>query len=180
MVTRCRRCEVADLDDTLKTVRRATHETIGKVSDDISRRYKFNTAIAAIMELVNHLGRLDGDQPQARAVRQEGLSVVVQLLAPIVPHAAAVLWQALGHNNELVDAAWPQVDQSALERDSIPLVVQVNGRKRAVIDVAPDAAKADCERQALADDNVRRFTDNKTIRKVIVVPGKLVNIVVAD
>ncbi len=170
----------AGLSSDLKALRRHIHETIVKVSDDVSRRYKFNTAIAAVMELVNHLGRSAGDDAATRAVRQEGLDTVVLLLAPIVPHAAAVLWQALGHADEVTDAAWPVADEAALEREALDLVVQVNGRKRAVVAVAADADKAACEAAALADDNVKRFTAGKTVRKIIVVPGKLINIVVAD
>ena len=172
--------DVAALDDELKDLRRHIHETIVKVSDDVSRRYKFNTAIAAVMELVNHLSRTPADSAAARAVRQEGLDTVVLLLAPIVPHAAHVLWQALGHDEALTDARWPVADDNALVREAIELVVQVNGRKRAVVQVAADADKAACEQAALADDNVARFTEGKTVRKIIVVPGKLVNIVVQE
>lgn len=172
--------EVGSLSGELKTVRRHIHETIDKVSDDISRRYKFNTAIAAVMELVNHLNRLDASDGQALAVKQEGLEAVVLLLSPIVPHACAVLWAGLGHKDPVTDVSWPRVDDSALVRDEIELVVQVNGRKRAVISVAADADKPDCEAAALADANVKRFTAGKTVRKIIVVPKKLVNIVVAE
>lgn len=165
--------------EALGTMRRHIHETVAKVTDDVSRRYKFNTAIAAVMELVNHLSRFEGADAAARAVRQEALDTVVLLLAPIVPHAATVLWEALGHAEAVVDARWPEVDEAALERDEIDLVVQVNGRKRAVMRVPADADKAACEAAALAEENVRRFTSEGTIRKIIVVPGKLVNIVVA-
>ncbi|MGE0486748.1 MAG: leucine--tRNA ligase [Gammaproteobacteria bacterium] len=170
----------AVLSEELRVLRRHIHETIGKVSDDISRRYKFNTAIAAVMELVNHLARTRSDDAPARTVRQEGLETVVLLLSPIVPHVAQVLWRALGHGGELMDATWPAVDPTALERDAIELVVQVNGRKRAVVAVPADADKAACEAAALADTNVRRFTEGATLRKIIVVPGKLVNVVVAE
>ncbi|MGE0859016.1 MAG: leucine--tRNA ligase [Gammaproteobacteria bacterium] len=164
----------------LKTLRRHIHETIAKVSDDISRRYKFNTAIAAVMELVNHLSRMTVDSAAAHAVRQEGLDTVVLLLAPIVPHVTAVLWQALGHAEDLALAAWPVADEAALTRDEVEMVVQVNGRKRAVVRVPVNADKAACEALALAEENVQRFVSGKTPRKVIVVPGKLVNVVVAE
>lgn len=166
--------------EDLKTLRRHIHETIAKVSDDISRRYKFNTAIAAVMELVNHLSRMTVDSAAAHAVRQEGLDTVVLLLAPIVPHVTAVLWQALGHADDLALAAWPVADQAALARDEVEMVVQVNGRKRAVVRVPVNADKAACEALALAEDNVQRFVSGKALRKVIVVPGKLVNVVVAE
>ncbi len=168
------------LSPELKTLRRHIHETIVKVSDDISRRYKFNTAIAAVMEMVNHLGRMRGEDDASRAVRQEGLSAAVQLLGPIVPHFSAVLWTGLGHAEELTDSPWPQADENALEREEMDLVVQVNGRKRALIQVAANADKAACEAAAMIDENVLRFTAGKTIRKIVVVPGKLVNVVVAD
>ena len=142
--------------------------------------YKFNTAIAAIMELVNELGRADDDDPMARAVRREGLVSVVGLLAPIVPHICTELWQQLGQAGDIVDAPWPVADTEALIRDEIELVVQVNGRKRALIAVPADADKDQCESLALADDNVARYTTDKTVNKVIVVPGKLVNIVVRE
>ncbi|MGR8921253.1 MAG: leucine--tRNA ligase [Gammaproteobacteria bacterium] len=172
--------DASALDDAARTLRRHIHETIGKVSDDVSRRYKFNTAIAAVMELVNHISRFDADGDAARAVRHEGLETVVRLLAPIVPHITAVLWRALGHEEDLIDVAWPAVDPSALTRDAIDLVVQVNGKKRAVVQVSAEAAREDCEAAALADPNVKRFTDAGLVRKIIVVPGKLVNIVVGD
>jgi leucyl-tRNA synthetase len=168
------------MSDELKALRRHIHETIVKVSDDVSRRYKFNTAIAAVMELLNHLSRMNVDTATAHAVRQEGLDTVVLLLAPIVPHITAVLWQALGHGEDLATAAWPKADASALTRDEVEMVVQVNGRKRAVVRVPANADKAACEALALADDNVQRFVTGKEMRKIIVVPGKLVNVVVAE
>jgi leucyl-tRNA synthetase len=159
-------------------LRRQIHETIVKVSDDISRRYKFNTAIAAVMELFNALAAADSRSPAARAVLQEGLETVCLLLAPIVPHVTEVLWQALGHaQRPLTEARWPVADPAALKRASIEVVVQVNGRKRAVVHVPADADRAGTERIALADDHVRRYTDGQQIRKVVVVPQRLVNIV---
>ena len=170
----------AALPDDLKTLRRHIHETIAKVTDDISRRYKFNTAIAAVMELVNHLARVEDRSRAANAVRQEGLDAVVLLLAPIVPHVCSVLWQALGHGDDLMSARWPKADENALIRDEIEIVVQVNGKKRAIVQITADADKSACEAAAMADINVKRFTSEKTIRKIVVVPGKLVNVVVVD
>ena len=170
----------SSVTDELRTARRHIHATIAKVSDDISRRYKFNTAIAAIMELVNHLSRLAGASADVYAVRQEGLDTVVLLLAPIVPHITAVLWQALGHAGDLTAAAWPHADSAALTRDALEMVVQVNGRKRAVVSVPATADRATCEALALAEDNVQRFISGKQVRKIIVVPGRLVNVVVAE
>jgi leucyl-tRNA synthetase len=160
-----------------KELRRRIHATIVKVGDDIGRRYKFNTAIAATMELVNALIELDDDSPQSRAIVQEGLEVVVRVLAPIVPHACHVMWKALGHDEPLMDTPWPVYDPSALERDTVELVVQVNGRKRGEISVGVDADRSDIEEEALRNANVARFVGDG-VKKVIVVPGKLVNIVV--
>ncbi|TXS89488.1 leucine--tRNA ligase [Parahaliea maris] len=165
------------LSDVEKAARRKTHETIAKVADDYGRRQTFNTAIAAVMELCNELGKLDSESAQARAVLDEGLRAVVLMLNPIVPHACHSLWQQLGGTGELLDAPWPEVDESALTRDSIDMVVQVNGKVRAKMAVPADADKDAVEAAALAQDNVQRFLDGVTVRKVIVVPGKLVNIV---
>ena len=165
-----------------KAVRLKTHGTIQKVTDDYDRRQIFNTAIAAVMELYNDVSRFaadndiqDGDQNQA--VFQEAVSAIVLLLAPIVPHMSHVLWNHLGHEGAVIDAAWPGYDESALVKDSIQIVVQVNGKLRAKLDVAADISKADMEAAAKADANVQKFTNGLTVRKVIVVPGKLVNIV---
>jgi len=167
----------ATLRDAERQLRRKAHETIAKVSDDYGRRQTFNTAVAAIMELCNDIARLDQSEPAARAVVREALQAVVLMLSPIVPHICHHLWPLLGGNGPLLDAPWPQVDESALVRDSIDMAVQVNGKVRAQIAVAADADKATVEATAMAQDNVQRFLDGVTVRKVIVVPGKLVNIV---
>jgi len=167
-------------------LRRKLHETIAKVSDDVGRRYTFNTAVAAVMELLNAINRAgnragnraEGDEPALRAVRQEALEAIVLMLSPIVPHVTHDLWQALGHESALVDQHWPAVDESALAQDTIEVVVQVNGRLRARVSVPADAAKEAVVERAMADENVRRHTEGKSIRKTIYVPGKLVNVVV--
>ena len=164
---------VDTLDDNAKALRRKTHETIQKVSDDFGRRHTFNTAIATVMELINDVSKFDGDA----AVKHEALEAAVLVLAPITPHASHALWQALGHDEAVLNAAWPDVDESALVKDSIELVVQVNGKVRAKLEVPASADKDTVENLAKAEPNVQKFTDGKTIRKVIVVPGKLVNIV---
>ena len=166
-----------ELDDEAVALRRKLHETIAKVGDDIGRRYTFNTAIAAIMELCNALGRYAGTGPVARGVRQEALEAVVLMLQPITPHLSHGLWTALGRAGAAVDQPWPAVDEAALRRDEVELVVQVNGKLRSRIAVAADAAEATIREQALADEHVRRFIDDRTVRKVIVVPGRLVNVV---
>lgn len=166
------------LEGPARDARRKVHETIAKVSDDFGRRQTFNTAIAAVMELCNELSRLPEDAPQASAVLQEGLIAVTRMLVPIVPHLAHALWHKLGEEGDVSYASWPEVDESALVRDSIELVVQVNGKVRARMDVPADANKETLEALALAEENAQRFMEGKTVRKVIVVPGKLVNIVV--
>ena len=165
------------LDAGQRDLRRRTHATIAKVGDDIGRRYKFNTAIAATMELVNALGDFDDDSPRGRGVAQECLEVIVRVLAPIVPHICHTLWQALGHSEELMDTPWPQFDPKAVASDTVELVVQVNGKKRGEISVDQDADSRAIEEQALKNANVARFVADG-VKKVIVVPGKLVNIVV--
>jgi leucyl-tRNA synthetase len=169
---------LSTLDDKQKALRLKLHETIKKVSDDIGRRYTFNTAIAAVMELINEMSRFDDSSEQGRAVMQEALNAVVLMLAPIVPHVTHELWQQLGHSTSVVDEAWPVVDESALVKDSIELVVQVNGKLRAKIAVPANASNDIIEQTAMAEDNVTMHIDGKTVRKVIVVPGRLVNIVV--
>ncbi|HET7313206.1 leucine--tRNA ligase [Salinisphaera sp.] len=160
-------------------LRRKLHETIAKVGDDVGRRHTFNTAVAAIMELANALGRVANPPAAAmQAVRQEALEAIVRMLAPITPHAGDVLWRALGRDGLLMDAAWPRPDEAALVRDTLTLVVQVNGKVRARIDVPADADRDTVAETALAEPNVVRHIEGKDLRKTIVVPGKLVNLVV--
>jgi len=170
-------CDTAALDANQQALRRKIHETIAKVTDDVSRRYKFNTAIASVMELVNALAKAPQAGAGDRAVMQEGLETCTLLLAPIVPHCTEAMWQALGHAEPLVAAHWPVADAAALAREEIELVVQVNGRKRAEIRVAAAADDAIAEAAALAEPNVARFVAGLTVRKVVVVRGRLVNIV---
>lgn len=170
--------DTAALTDDQQALRRKVHETIQKVSDDIERRQTFNTAIAAVMELSNAISKFVDVSEQGRAVTQEALSNAVQLLAPIVPHITHELWVALGQDGDILTAPWPQVDESALVRSSIEMVVQVNGKVRAKINVAADADKDVILHTALAEENVQKHMADKSIRKQIVVPGKLVNIVV--
>ncbi len=166
------------LDAGQKALRRHVHETIQKVGDDFGRRHSFNTAIAALMELLNALGKFNDVSEQGRAVRHEALEVMVLLLNPVVPHVSHTLWQVLGHGESVLeDQPWPQVDSAALVRDSLTLAVQVNGKLRATIEVAAGASKEEAEALALAQPNVKTFLEGQTVRKVIVVPGKIVNIV---
>ena len=167
-----------ELSSGAADLRRLAHQTLQKVTDDLGRRHTFNTAIAAVMELLNALGKFTETDKAATAVRQEVLEFAVLMLAPITPHICHVLWQQLGHENAVVNADWPVVDEAALKQDKIELMVQVNGKLRSKLMVSTTASQVDIETLALADDNAQRFIDGKTVRKVIVVPGRLVNIVV--
>lgn len=172
--------DAAALDAGQKAIRRKTHETIGKVGDDYGRRYSFNTVIAAVMELSNVLGKFDDASAQGRAVRQEALEAAVLLLNPITPHASHALWQVLGHGETLLeDVPFPAVDATALARDALTLAVQVNGKLRGTIEVAADAPREQVEALALAEPNTARFLEGLEIRKIIIVPGKIVNVVAA-
>jgi leucyl-tRNA synthetase len=167
------------LNAAQKTLRRQVHETIAKVGDDIGRRHAFNTAIAALMELLNHVSKFDDMSEQGRAVRHEALESMVLLLNPFTPHASHALWQALGHRETLVeDVRWPEADPGALVRDSMTMAVQVNGKLRGTIELPTSASRDEAESVALAEPAVAKFLDGRSPRKVIVVPGKIVNIVV--
>jgi leucyl-tRNA synthetase len=166
------------LTEEQQVVRRQLHQTIQKVTDDLGRRYTFNTAIAANMELINTLSKFTDDSGNGKAVRQEALEAIVLMLSPIVPHICHQLWLDLGHQRAVVSESWPQVDVTALEQDTIELVIQVNGKLRSKISVSVTASKDEVEAMALTDEHVKRFIEGKPVRKVIVVPKKLVNIVV--
>jgi len=168
----------ASMTDEQQTVRRFVHQTIQKVSHDVGVRTIFNTAIAANMELVNTLSKFVDESDNGKAIRQEALEAIVLMLAPIVPHICHQLWLDLGHHQAVLGVAWPQVDESALEQDTIELVIQVNGKLRSKISVSMTASSEEIQAQALSDELAIRFIDGKPIRKVIVVPKKLVNIVV--
>ena len=164
------------LNGEQKNLRRKIHETIAKVSDDYGRRQTFNTAVAAVMELCNELGRHPTEHSDDRAVIDEGLRAVLQLLWPITPHLSEHLWQALT-GEAFKESHWPEVDDTALSRDELEIVVQVNGKVRGKINVPASADNAEIEAMAKSQENVQRFLADTTIRKVIVVPQKLVNIV---
>ncbi len=168
----------AALDPAQRAVRRQLHETIAKVGDDIGRRRTFNTAIAAVMELMNALAKFDDASPHGRAVLQEAWEAIVLLLDPITPHICHALRQALGHAETLLeDLPYPKPDPAALVKDTLRLAVQVNGKLRGEIDAPVGADRAAVEALALADAGVQRFIAGATPKKVIVVPGKIVNIV---
>ncbi|OMG67911.1 leucine--tRNA ligase [Stutzerimonas balearica] len=169
--------DVAALNDEQKAVRRAIHLAIRQASTDVGQHHKFNTAIAQVMTLMNVLEKAATETEQDRALLQEGLETVALLLAPITPHICHELWQQLGKPGAIIDAQWPKVDEAALVQDSLTLVVQVNGKLRGQIEVPASASREEVETAARGNENVLRFTEGLTIRKVIVVPGKLVNIV---
>lgn len=163
-----------NLDEPSKVLYSKLHQTISKVTDDMGRRQTFNTAIAACMELLNHTGK----STASVEVKYAALESVVRMLTPIIPHVAQEMWEGLGHQGQVLDVEWPQLDESALTQDTIEMVIQVNGKVRAKISVAADANVDEIKALALADQNAQRFIDGKEIRKEIVVPGKLINIVV--
>jgi leucyl-tRNA synthetase len=164
------------LGEAAAAARREVHGTLKKALFDYER-HQFNTVVSGCMTMVNSLSRLDPDAPGAPAVLAEGVSIVLRLLAPIAPHVTHHLWRELGFGDDILDAGWPAVDEAALKQDSIEYVVQVNGKVRAKVQVPADADKAAIEAAALADENVQRFVEGATVRKVIVVPNKLVNVV---
>ncbi len=169
----------SQLDAEQRQVLCRIHETIVKVNDDIGRRYTFNTAIAAVMELMNTLQRLDPAQAANQALLHAGLDAVARLLAPIVPHITQAIWEALGHTEMLIDAPWPEANPEFMQREEITLAVQVNGKRRDEIRVPVDATEDAIKEAAMNSENTRRFVAGRDLRRVIVIPGRLVNIVLA-
>ena len=169
---------VDQLSSEDKALRRQVHETLNKVNDDYGRRLTFNTAIAANMELLNSVSKFKAETDASRALLQEALESIVLMLSPIIPHVCDQMWQALGHQDPLIDVTWPEFDETALVLDEVQMVVQVNGKLRAKLMVAADASKESIEKLALSEDNVNKFIDGKPVRKVIIVPKRLVNIVI--
>jgi len=168
-----------ELNKEQQATRLKIHQTIDKVTQDIGERQTFNTAIAAMMELTNALTKFNDDSDTGMAIRFEGWYSLVKMISPFAPHMAQALWESMGQKDLLCDAMWPEVDQSALVQDEIEMVVQVNGKLRAKLSVSAEATKEAIEAMALADENVQKFVEGKTIRKVIVVPKRLINVVVS-
>ena len=169
--------DIASLTDEQKVIRRAIHQAIKQASQDVGQHHKFNTAVAQVMTVMNVLEKAPQVTEQDRALLQEGLETVALVLAPITPHISHELWNQLGHAGAIIDAAWPTLDESALVQDTLQLVIQVNGKLRGHIEMPASASREEVEAAARVNENVLRFTEGLTIRKVIVVPGKLVNIV---
>ncbi len=161
-----------------KNLRRQLHQTLEKVTDDLGRRHTFNTAIAANMELLNSLIKFKGNSANAHAIRQEVLEAISLMLSPIVPHICRQLWLDLGHKGDIVSASFPNIDKTAMIQDSMTIIIQVNGKLRSKLEVDVEATKDQIEVLALADEQAQKFIKGKSIRKVIVVPKKLVNIVI--
>ena len=170
--------DAAALTADQKELRRKLHDSLARISNDFERRFNFNTAIAACMELVNAVSRFEDASPNGRAVMQEVLDALVRVLSPIVPHITHQLWFALGHTGPVIDAAWPQAEAAARVADTVLLVVQINGKRRSEITVPSDATKEQIIAAALADENVQKFLAGQPLKKTVVVPGKLVNFVV--
>ena len=169
--------DVSALSDQAKALRRKSHETLRRADDDYDRRLQFNTVVSGVHELVNALNRMDTPDPQDRAAIDEALKIALIVLSPIAPHVTQALWSALGEHEPLVRARWPALDESALVQERLQLVVQVNGKVRGHVDVPADVAEDAAREAALSVENVARFLDGKSIRKFILIPGKLINIV---
>ncbi|RUM75726.1 MAG: leucine--tRNA ligase [Candidatus Thioglobus sp.] len=166
------------LNKAQKDIRQKTHQTLSKITDDMSRRHSFNTAIAALMELSNALAKFTATDEQSMAVRRESINIILKSLSPITPHICHYLWHALDNETAIINETWPSIDKAALVQDEVQIIVQVNGKLRAKLMLSIDMDKAQVESQALADENVIKFTEGKAVVKVIVVPNKLVNIVI--
>jgi len=170
-----------ELSSAQRELRRKTHETVAKVSQDFAGRYAFNTAIAAVMELLNSLARFRQAHPEPgtedRQVMREALENSILMLAPIVPHFCHVAWRLLGNEGAVMDASWPEADAEAMKRERKLVVLQVNGKLRGRVEVPGDAPESRLREIALENESVRRFTNEASVRRVIVVPGKLVNVV---
>ena len=169
--------DASKLTGEQKSIRQKTHLALQKVGDDFGRRHSFNTAIATMMELNNTISRLNDDSEQGMAIKQEAIEIMVKCLSPVMPHVCHHLWFMLGGLNAVVDSSWPEVDESALVQENVQIIAQVNGKLRAKIIAPVDSTNQTVEQIALADEKIKKFTDNKELIKVIVVPNKLINIV---
>ncbi len=169
---------LSTLNKAQQEMRHKTHQTLKKITDDMDRRHLFNTVIAALMELSNSLLKFTDTDTVSMAVRQESLTILLKTLSPIAPHICHYLWQELGNTKAIINEPWPITDESALVQDEIQIIVQVNGKLRAKLMLDATLDKTAIETQALAHENITKFTEGKDIVKVIIVPNKLVNIVV--
>jgi leucyl-tRNA synthetase len=169
--------DTSKLTGEQKSIRQKTHLALQKVGDDFGRRHSFNTAIATMMELNNTISRLNDDSDQGIAIKQEAIEIMVKCLSPVMPHVCHHLWFMLGGLNAVVNSSWPEVDESAIVQENVQIIAQVNGKLRAKIIAPVDSTNQTVEQIALTDEKIKKFTDNKELIKVIVVPNKLINIV---
>lgn len=170
--------DLNNLTKEQQELRRKIHATLAKVQDDMERRFTFNTAIAALMELTNELAKFNDLSPASLALARQGYRALIIMLSPITPHICHNLWESLGETESLLDVSWPEIDEQALVQDSVTLAVSINGKPRVQLEVAANASKEDIEALALADARVQKYLEGKELRKVIVVPGKLINLVI--
>ena len=167
-----------NLSDKQKGLMRKTHQTIAKVSDDIGRRYTFNTAIAAVMELVNELNAFEINDDVDKKVVKEAIKAIILLLSPIVPHICNRLWLDLGYDSSIIDESWPTHDPELMVQESVEIVIQVNGKLRSKITVDQSIDDKALEESVMMDEKIKKHTDGQTVKKIIIVPKKLVNIVI--
>jgi len=172
--------DASNLSEEQKSVRQKTHLALQKVGDDFGRRHSFNTAIATMMELNNSISRFNDATEQGMAIKQEAIEIMIKCLSPVMPHVCHHLWFLLGGSDAVVESSWPKVDQSALVQENVQIIAQVNGKLRAKIIAPLDSNNQAVQETAMSDEKIKRFTENKEIIKVVVVPNKLINIVVKD
>jgi len=172
--------DASNLSEEQKSVRQKTHLALQKVGDDFGRRHSFNTAIATMMELNNSISRFNDATEQGMAIKQEAIEIMIKCLSPVMPHVCHHLWFLLGGSDAVVESSWPKVDQSALVQENVQIIAQVNGKLRAKIIAPIDSNNQAVQETAMSDEKIKRFTENKEIIKVVVVPNKLINIVVKD
>jgi leucyl-tRNA synthetase len=174
--------DISQMETEERELYRKTHETIQHITHGLDGAFHFNTAVAQIMELMNAVDDIqisDAASDQQKAVFRHAMETTLLLISPFAPHIAEELWQELGHEPSILNAAWPQVDEAALHRDQVEIVIQVNGKVRGRISVSANADKETVEKEAMEDEQVQRWIVDKTVRKVIVVPGRLINIAVS-
>ena len=167
-----------NLSDKQKSLMRKTHQTIAKVSDDIGRRYTFNTAIAAVMELVNELNAFEINDDVDKQVVKEAIKAIILLLSPIVPHICNRLWLDLGYDSSIIDESWPTHNPELMVQENVEIVIQVNGKLRSKITVDQSIDDKALEESVMMDEKIKKYTDGHTVKKIIIVPKKLVNIVI--
>ena len=167
-----------NFNDKQKRLRYKTHTTIMKVTDDIGRRYKFNTAIASVMELLNAINKFNDETQEGRMIIQESLESIVLLLSPITPHICHALWSELGHKEALIYASWPLMDEAVIVKDEVEIIIQVNGKLRSKMTIDINTSQETVESKVIADERILRYIDEKVIKKMIYIKGKLVNVVV--